>query len=358
MSVAAKKAASGPTPAFLIPGQLPGQQQPGQHSRTTSGAFSPKIVHSRPGSQQLAPSAVAQVAAGGISLAAQTAVAAAAGSDSSRPQLPPRPGHLRAASQQQQQPQRPASPRPQSPAFHAEEHGEDHDPFVQHTRGGSVDIVVDVSTPGGAGHARVGSRAVQLFQSPDAAKPILDRAGQLGDRVEGELENADENSIGCWGTVVKYWNYMITSIHEFVMSNPLIALVSAVVFAVFGISQLLPTIVAAILTGIPLICFSTLIFINIIQHNQDFSNSLALQIEGKHVAIDKVKKAIEDSPLRNNPRLQKEGSLRSLGVLNFDGEEDATEASDGAAAAGSAGDHKELYDADEHAGASDASGEF
>ena len=76
-------------------------------------------------------------------------------------------------------------------------------------------------------------------------------------------------------TLWTWFDHASKGVEQFVLENPVIALVTMVVFGMFGISQILPTFLAAIFTGIPLCAYSFMVGKTIWQDHVEFSRALA-----------------------------------------------------------------------------------
>ncbi len=123
--------------------------------------------------------------------------------------------------------------------------------------------------------------AARPAPSPRHAQPAADASPPL-DAVEFQPEIGrnlmqQPAETGCWAGICSWWTFSQVSIEHFVMDQPLIAIVTAVVFAIFGISQVLPTIVAALLISIPLLAFSYLVAQTIYNNQDEFAYHLVRQ---------------------------------------------------------------------------------
>jgi hypothetical protein len=96
----------------------------------------------------------------------------------------------------------------------------------------------------------------------------------LQQRVAIEDRPAQQASFGT-DTLWTWFDHASKGVEQFVLENPVIALVTMVVFGMFGIAQILPTFLAAILTGIPLCACSFMIGKTIWQDHVQFSRALA-----------------------------------------------------------------------------------
>lgn len=79
-------------------------------------------------------------------------------------------------------------------------------------------------------------------------------------------------SLGHW------WDLSHQGIQKFVQENPLIALVTMVVFGIFGISQILPTFISALLIGVPLCYYSFIVGQTILEDRHGFTENLRANI--------------------------------------------------------------------------------
>src|ERR1700722_7399000 len=120
------------------------------------------------------------------------------------------------------------------------------------------------------------------ISSPDSgtgspAQTAFAIPAELQQQVGGQVLQAAE--AGCMDNFRNYWSYAQVTIEHFVMDQPVIAVIVAVVFFIFGISQILPTLLAAILTGIPLIAFSYTVAQTVCAHQEEFAHHLVRQYE-------------------------------------------------------------------------------
>jgi hypothetical protein len=108
----------------------------------------------------------------------------------------------------------------------------------------------------------------------DLNGPQLRAQQVLQQRVAVEDRPAQQAGFGS-DTLWTWFDHASKGIEQFVLENPVIALVTMVVFGMFGISQILPTFLAAIFTGIPLCAYSFMVGKTIWQDHVQFSRALA-----------------------------------------------------------------------------------
>ncbi len=91
--------------------------------------------------------------------------------------------------------------------------------------------------------------------------------------------NGAENDEGGYcGTIQGYWATAAEGVQKFTMDYPLIAIITAVVFGIFGISQVLPIFITTCIVGIPLVCFAYLSIKTIWENREEFSQRLVLAL--------------------------------------------------------------------------------
>lgn len=83
---------------------------------------------------------------------------------------------------------------------------------------------------------------------------------------------------GYCGTIQGYWETAAEGVKRFTMDYPLIAIITAVVFGIFGISQVLPIFITTCIVGIPLVCFAYLSVKTIWENREEFSQRLVLAL--------------------------------------------------------------------------------
>lgn len=129
-------------------------------------------------------------------------------------------------------------------------------------------------------------------QVHDVAQERIANANQ--DRVAHEEEHRGQEGIvdDAWA----WLNHASAGIDQFVVDYPLPALVMAVVCGIFGISQILPSFLAALLTGVPLCYFSYRIYKAATTRWPEFSRALAAEAAngvGSNMAIRQANQAAE-----------------------------------------------------------------
>jgi hypothetical protein len=96
---------------------------------------------------------------------------------------------------------------------------------------------------------------------------------------EGQAANgAQDDEGGYCGTIQGYWATAQEGVQKFTMDYPLIAIITAVVFGIFGISQVLPIFITTCIVGIPLVCFAYLSVKTIWENREEFSQRLVLAL--------------------------------------------------------------------------------
>ncbi len=115
------------------------------------------------------------------------------------------------------------------------------------------------------------------------------------------FEEQAPRETSCWGcdTVGQYWAVAKDSARNLVDSNPILAMITAVVFAIFGISQILPTVVSAIIIAVPLCSFAYMIAQDILLNREAFTQRLLMQLAStsdiKTPVIEMGRRAVQDS---------------------------------------------------------------
>ncbi|MBI2743674.1 MAG: hypothetical protein HYX48_07130 [Chlamydiales bacterium] len=138
---------------------------------------------------------------------------------------------------------------------------------------------------------------LQALQESPSPSPALERAAQgVGEQAMAEA------ALGCcsltWELFSVYWDSARDGVYLFVMQNPLIAVITAIVFLLFGISQILPTFIAALITGIPLISFSVLIIQTIWDNLEEFQIQLAHAVKIQSRDMAEIEHQVKSSELR------------------------------------------------------------
>jgi len=95
----------------------------------------------------------------------------------------------------------------------------------------------------------------------------------------GQAANGAEDGEGGYcGTIQGYWATAAEGVQKFTMDYPLIAIITAVVFGIFGISQVLPIFITTCIVGITLVCFAYLSIKTIWENREEFSQRLVLAL--------------------------------------------------------------------------------
>ncbi len=103
---------------------------------------------------------------------------------------------------------------------------------------------------------------------------------------------------GCGSGCGAIFSHLRTTVAHNVHEQPLFMLVTAVVFALFGISQVLPTILAAIVISIPLLTFAYFTFEAIYSEREMFAAHLAREVRGYEDALQAKRSAHEENVAR------------------------------------------------------------
>ena len=144
--------------------------------------------------------------------------------------------------------------------------------------------------------ATQGEPLAQPAQQPEAAAPAA--AAQAG--------WFDGCSLGGCGAI---FSHLRTTVAHNVHEQPLFMLVTAVVFALFGISQVLPTILAAIVISIPLLTFAYFTFEAIYSEREMFAAHLAREVRGYEDALQAKRSAHQNQVAKAAAPVQTETRL-------------------------------------------------
>jgi hypothetical protein len=103
----------------------------------------------------------------------------------------------------------------------------------------------------------------------------------LGDKIMDRKDSVPPQEasagMGC-AALGEYWQMAQLAASNFVKDYPLLAIITAVVFAIFGISQILPTIISTLLISVPMIAFSYLLIQSMIENRAEFSEKVAMSL--------------------------------------------------------------------------------
>lgn len=87
-------------------------------------------------------------------------------------------------------------------------------------------------------------------------------------------------------TITFYWNAAEQHLTKFVEENPILAAIVTVAFAILGLSFLVPSFIAGIVIGVPLVALAALLGKTIYDHKDIFLHNFLHQVRGEQLEVD------------------------------------------------------------------------